>query len=226
MGGRSGADGGPGGERALGAALRLLGARALSAREVGDRLARRGFAPDEIDSTLASLLERGYLDDQSLAYTVAASRAKRLFGRPRVVAELKRRGVSAGVIDEAVSRAFAEIDEGDLARQAAAKLGGGHPSPASPSARARMARALMRRGFSAGAVFQVLGAEPTGSARAPLPRRRVRPETASGEGVSPEHAKRRRGRLETDRDAGGSEAGDDWVPESLRIHDDEFETDP
>ena len=130
--------------------------RALSARELHERLARRGVPGREIEDVVSSLRARGYLDDRALAYNVAASRANALFGRSRVAAELMRRGVERGTIAEAVARAFADHDEDDLACRAAIKLLGSRSSPDSERARVRLARSLLRRGFSRGAVRKAL----------------------------------------------------------------------
>lgn len=149
---------GTGGERSRGrrpatweAGVKLLAGRALTEQEVRDRLGRRGHPPEEIERTVAALRARGYLDDAQLAYNQARSLAtRRFYGRARVVAELRRRGVPAGVLSEALQRAFADLDEDALAIQAARKAGQGSPE--------RAARSLLRRGWSRGAVAKALRA--------------------------------------------------------------------
>jgi regulatory protein len=151
-GGEGGKDGRP---RAYDAAVRLLAPRALTVHEVRTRLARRGYPSVDADEAIATLLERGYLDDRALAYNVATILAeRRLFGKPRVAAELARRGVAAAAIGDAVERAFAGLDEDAMALRAAAR--GGRGLPDDERGRERMARALLRRGFSRGAVARVL----------------------------------------------------------------------
>jgi len=136
--------------------VRLLAARALSAEELRSRLRRRGFSEEDASAALVSVSEQGYLDDRALAYTMVASRAKRLLGRPRIAAELKRRGIEAGIVEEALRQTFADLDEDDLAGRAAAKLLPGGRAPRDEREKGRIIRALARRGFSTGSILRAL----------------------------------------------------------------------
>lgn len=142
--------------RAYEAAVRLLAPRSLTVHEIRSRLSRRGYSPEEASEAIEQLLSRGYLDDRALAYNVATALAeRRLFGKTRVAAELARRGVAADAIGEALDRAFAGLDEDAMARKAAGRRAG--TVLTDTRARERMARSLLRRGFSRGAVARVLG---------------------------------------------------------------------
>lgn len=136
----------------------MLAARGLTVQEVRTRLSRRGFAQGEIALAVERLLARGYLDDRTLAYNVASARVKRLYGRARVAADLGRRGVPARLIPEAVARAFSEVDEDDLASQAAARELGSRSRRLGDRRGVRAAHALVRRGFSRGAALRALRA--------------------------------------------------------------------
>jgi regulatory protein len=143
--------------------VRLLAPRGLTVHEVRTRLARRGYSREEIDAAIEELAARGFLDDRALAYNAATILAeRRLYGRPRVAAELARRGVAADTIGEAFERAFAGLDEDSMARKAAGK--GAGAVLIDRRARERTARSLLRRGFSRGAVARVLGGEDDGAA--------------------------------------------------------------
>jgi regulatory protein len=144
------------GANALETAVRLLASRALTAEEVRLRLARRGFPKDAADAAVADLTARGYLDDRAVAYNMVASRAKRLLGRPRIAAELRRRGIAEPIVEEALRQTFAELDENDLVRRAAAKLLPGGRAPRDEREKGRMVRALARRGFSTGAIVRAV----------------------------------------------------------------------
>ncbi len=138
-------------------ALRLLATRSLTVHEIRSRLALRGHGPAEVERVVASLLSRGYLDDRLLAYNLASSlAARRLYGRARVAAELRRRGVPDDAIAEALDRAFAELDEDELALAAARRLAPGGRSPSGDKARQRIARSLLRRGLARGSVVRAL----------------------------------------------------------------------
>jgi len=137
--------------------VRLLVPRSLSVEEVRRRLHRKGYPASEIDETVGDLVARGYLNDPLLAYNVATSLAvRRLFGKARIAAELRRRGVAGDIIAEALERAFAEVDEDELALKAAGRHATPVPGPGGESARGRIARALLRRGFSGGTVSRTL----------------------------------------------------------------------
>jgi regulatory protein len=155
-GGRGGSGAGPPDVEA--AALRLLAARALTAQEVRERLLRRGFDPSTIEPLLRRLEARGYLDDRALAYNLASAlAARRLYGRPRTAAVLRRRGVPEDAISEALVKVYAELQEEELAREAVRRAGR-RPSPGVVSGRKRqaLARSLLRRGLSRGAVLGAL----------------------------------------------------------------------
>ena len=154
-GGEGGREGRP---RAYEAGVRLLAPRALTVHEIRTRLARRGYSEQETAAAIDELTARGFLDDRALAYNVATALAeRRLYGRSRVAADLARRGVAGDAIGEALERAFAGLDEDAMARKAASRRAGA--VPVDKRARERMARSLLRRGFSRGAVARVLGGE-------------------------------------------------------------------
>ncbi len=148
-------------ERAYATAVRLLAARALSVAEVRQRLARRGHSGEDIDSAVEALLVRRYLDDRALAYNVATSlTTRRMYARGRVALEIQRRGIDAVAARDALDRAFAGIDEEDMAIGAARAEASRarSSSEAGAGAAARIARALLRRGFPHGAVVRALRA--------------------------------------------------------------------
>ncbi len=119
--------------------------------EIASKLSRRRFSRDAIDSAVRRLEEAGYLDDLEAARGFARERAARShWGPRRLRAELSRRGVSSEVVDRVVGERFAE---GEAAAVRAAASGwarrGGHD-------RDSLARHLDRRGFSKGAIVEIL----------------------------------------------------------------------
>ncbi len=129
------------------AALRLLTGRALSERELSDRLLRRGFSPAAVRAEVERLRQAGLVDDLEVARATCARGLRRGYGRQRLAALLARRGVG----EEAARRALTEIsdeeEEGALAR-ALGRLGR-RPAGSetlSPEPR-RVVRYLLARGF-------------------------------------------------------------------------------
>jgi regulatory protein len=101
------------------------------------------------------LVGRGYLDDAAFARHWVTTRAPRGYGAARLRAELRARGVASPLIDQAL----ASLDRGDqidearrLARRRLAILKRAAPDKAA----GRLRDHLLRRGFPAGVVVQVV----------------------------------------------------------------------
>lgn len=104
------------------AALRLLSYRARSVRELRDRLLRKNLDPDRVDRTLAALRDAGVLDDAAFSEMHAREAVRlRPRGKRRLVAELRQKGVSEVVANDAIGRVMTqeETPELELARRAA-----------------------------------------------------------------------------------------------------------
>jgi regulatory protein len=139
------------------AALRLLAARALSERELEERLARKGFEPAEVSAVVSAMRRAGYVDDRKLAYNVISSRSKRArIGRGRLEAELGRRGISPRDRQSAWEMARDEFDEQALLAQAIQVLLEREGPPRDIRAYERLAQRLARRGFAARDVLRAL----------------------------------------------------------------------
>jgi len=134
------------GERALamGRALDFLGYRARSEREVRDRLQRCDYGEETVEGVIVRLKELGYLDDEDFARLVVREKSRR-YGPRRVSAELRRSGVDAEIVREAVDQEFAGRSEVEEARSVAARrynMGG------SDAEARRVYGFLVRRGYS------------------------------------------------------------------------------
>lgn len=97
-------------------ALRLLGHRAYSAGELRAKLWTKAQSAAIADEAMAKLKEYGLLDDQKFAESFALARRENdQLGRLRVLRDLRSRRVSSQVAERAVTRAFSEVDEQELA---------------------------------------------------------------------------------------------------------------
>ncbi len=90
--------------RARERALRLLGVRDRSQREVEMRLRQAGFDADVIGQTVVWLAGLDYLNDRRFAATYAAEKERTGWGAHRIRAELASKGVERSVIDEVLER--------------------------------------------------------------------------------------------------------------------------
>ena len=89
---------------AMSVAMAALGRRALSRAELERRLAAAEFTEATIAAVLQRLEELRLIDDRALAERVARHRFEAgRAGRYRVRAELKRRGVSEQLVDDAIA---------------------------------------------------------------------------------------------------------------------------
>ncbi len=136
--------------RCLDAAARYLSYRPRSEHEVRQRLGRRGFDGRTIEAAVARLKEQGLVDDAAFARFWKENRdtfSPRSQQLTRM--ELRRKGVTGEVIDQAVD----SIDNRDNARRAALSRSRRLPSSDYQEFRRRLGEYLRRRGFG----YEVIG---------------------------------------------------------------------
>lgn len=89
---------------AKGRALRILGKRSMSRREIADRLVRRGES-EETAAETADWLERiGAVNDAEFASLIVRHYAQRGYGPARIRDELYRRGIPRELWEDALSQ--------------------------------------------------------------------------------------------------------------------------
>jgi regulatory protein len=144
-------------DAAWAAAVRMLGRRELSAAQVRERLARRGWTDDAIAPAIARLTASGALDDARVARACARTRAgvKRQ-GRDRVLREIQALGVTRDVARTAVDEVFGALDEGHLLQAALEKRLRAGMVLSDPAVQRRLYAALVRQGFDAHAVARAI----------------------------------------------------------------------
>jgi regulatory protein len=132
-------------QRCFNAAIRYLGYRPRSEAEIKQRLQRHGFEGEFIEKALARLKEQGLVDDIAFA---RFWRENRETFNPRsrrlTKLELKRKGLSNGIIEQAIS----EIDDRDSAYRAALNRARRLSITDYQAFRQRLWGYLGRRGFS------------------------------------------------------------------------------
>jgi regulatory protein len=142
------------GEVAMQKALRFLGYRARSTKEVRANLEKHEIPAAVIESVLERLHENRLLNDQEFAQAWVENRNTFRPRSRRVLAmELRRKGLD----DEAVEQALeGNVDENNLALAAARKHVRKVQGLAWPEFRNKLAGFLGRRGFSYGVISPVL----------------------------------------------------------------------
>lgn len=140
-------------------AVRLLGQQMRTVAEV-KRLLRRRVEPGEtgearIESVIARLKEQRYLNDTTYAQDYAKLRQENAsLGRRRVQQDLMRKGVNTDVIAKTLGAAYEGVSEEELARRHLERKRIRKPSGEKEAA--RVARLLMRAGFSTGTIVRIL----------------------------------------------------------------------
>lgn len=140
-------------------AVKLLGQQMRTVAEV-KRLLRRRVEPGEagdarIEAVIARLREYKYLDDTGYAQDYAKLRQENAkLGRRRVQQDLMRKGVETDVIAKTLDAAYEGVSEEELARRHLERKR--IRKPGSEKEAARVARLLMRAGFSTRAIVGIL----------------------------------------------------------------------
>lgn len=93
---------------ALDAAAKQLSYRALSTKQLRDKLLEKGHAEDSVEYALEWLHARGLLNDEAFAQSVVRSYARRGYGELRIRQELAHRGVPRELADVAMEQYEAE----------------------------------------------------------------------------------------------------------------------
>ena len=133
-------------------ALRMLGARAMSRKELTDKLREKGESGEDADSAADYLESVGYLDDAQYAAALARHYAHKGYGAGRVRQELYRRGVPKEYWESALAELPEDTDAIDTLIDR--RLRGAEPDRKELK---RLTDMLLRRGFSWGEIRSALG---------------------------------------------------------------------
>ena len=139
--------------RARERALRLLGLRDRSRKEIETRLRQAGFDAGVVGATVEWLARLGYLDDGRFARVYAAEKQRSGWGPRRVRAELAAKGVERSIVEETMASAGEEefeegAAEGESALEHTVRKRFGRQFASDPvTAERRLAGFLTRRGY-------------------------------------------------------------------------------
>jgi regulatory protein len=134
-------------------AYALLSRRDHAVAELASRLVDKGHAGPVVASLMASLQERGYLNDERFAAHFVSAHAARGHGPQRIRRELENLGVGSEWVAAALAGGH---DWVDLARSLRRRRFGPE-APASWPEKARQMRFLQYRGFSPDHIQSALG---------------------------------------------------------------------
>jgi regulatory protein len=137
------------------AAMTLLARRDFAGGELRHKLTQRGFADATVRAVLAEMAAAGQLNEARYVESQVRAHVGRGQGPVRIRADLRRNGVPEALIEAGLDA----VDWLQLARQVRrAKFGGA--APGDWAGKARQARFLQYRGFSADHIRAATGADP------------------------------------------------------------------
>jgi regulatory protein len=137
------------------AALRLLARREHSSAELRAKLQQRGYPAAAIGPVVDALQAQGLLSDERYAEALIATRVERGYGPMRIAAELRQSELPQTVIEQAL--AATQVDWARQVEQVRRKRFG-ESFPVDFAERARQARFLHYRGFTAEQIQHALRA--------------------------------------------------------------------
>src|SRR5579883_3243896 len=147
-------------EAARAVGFHYVGYAARSRSELERRLERSEFAPEVIATIVSEFVERGWIDDEAFAKQWVEDRADRKrYGKSRLAAELRRKGIEKETVQEAVGGVEDEAElrralEAARSKWRAESLESGDRDAILAEKR-RIANFLQRRGFSWNIITQV-----------------------------------------------------------------------
>jgi regulatory protein len=108
-----------------------------------------------IEAVIRKLKDQKYLNDSQYAAAYSRNRKENeKFGKRRVITDLKIKGVHGDVIDAAVTSAYEDSNEEQLARQFVERKR--LKKPVTQRDAARIFRMLLRAGFSSSTIYKLL----------------------------------------------------------------------
>ena len=139
------------------AALKMLGGRELSERQVRQRLTRRGYDDEEIEAAIGRLTQDRSIDDERAARAMAhAETSLKKRGRLRVTRRLEAAGIAPAVARRAIEDTFQTIDADALIASALQKRLRGREQIADDREFQRLYRYLVGQGFEPDRVLALL----------------------------------------------------------------------
>lgn len=138
-------------------ALQRLNRRALSRRELEQKLRQKSYETEVIHMVLDDLAEKQFLDDRQYAQMFVDSQLRQKpAGKRLLLAKLRAKGVEAGIADAAADEALQEVDQVEAATELARKKLSTLSRYDLATKQRRLWSMLARRGFDGDVIKQVM----------------------------------------------------------------------
>ncbi len=137
-------------------ALSYLGYRMRTRKQLSDYLEKKGFDPDVIEEAANKMEEYRFIDDKEYAKSwVRSKKTGQPAGRRKIAYELKSKGISQEISEEALTT-LSEEEELKQAIKLAEKYHTKYKNFATHEQKAKIAQAIQRRGFDWNIVSQAM----------------------------------------------------------------------
>ncbi len=136
---------------------RILARRMYTTKEIRDKLVERGYVDKIVEDVIAILERYGYLNDRTYAQEWIESRMRsKPKGKIALRQELGRKGIDRSIIEDALSQAFDESKESEMALDLARRKVRSFNADDPVAAKRKLQSFLIRRGFDFEAVKDVI----------------------------------------------------------------------
>ena len=127
---------------------RILARRMYTTKEIRDKLVERGYVDKIIEDVIATLERYGYLNDKTYAQEWIESRMRsKPKGKIALRRELERKGIDRSIIEDALSQAFDQSKESEMALDLARRKARSFNADDPVAAKRKLQSFLLRRGF-------------------------------------------------------------------------------
>jgi len=136
---------------------RILARRMYTSKEIRDKLLERGYMDEIIQEVIATMERYGYVNDQFYAEEWIRSRMNaKPKGKIALRQELYRKGVDKSIIEDALSEAFDDSKENDMALDLAKRKVKSYGDSEPAVVKRKLQGFLLRRGFRYETVREVI----------------------------------------------------------------------
>ncbi|MFA6378589.1 MAG: regulatory protein RecX [Candidatus Omnitrophota bacterium] len=136
--------------------FRLLKIRSRSIKELEERLRQRRVSLEAIKNVVTYLGDLGLLDDVKFAHDWMNWRIANGYGKHRIIAELKQKGILDTIIAETIDETLVGYDEERVARDLAQKRIKRYKDLEKAVLQRRIYGFLLRKGFSQNIALRIV----------------------------------------------------------------------
>ncbi len=138
-------------------AIGMLARRALTKKELKERLIKKGATPVQAIEIVDEFTRKGYVDENSIIDdAIRLGRESRLIGRFMLQFELKKRGLAQEKIDSRLADLYPTSDEYPIALNFAERKMSTYADISGEKRYQRLSATLNRRGFNADVIRKTL----------------------------------------------------------------------